>query len=49
VTIDTLEGHVFPRVSVSGRGVTIRHKGRTDVPPIIAIDRFGSAARSAIS
>jgi hypothetical protein len=40
VTIDTLEGHVFPRVSVSGRGVTIRHKGRTDVPPIIAIDRF---------
>ena len=40
VTIDALEGHVFPRVSVSGRGVTIRHKGRTDVPPIIAIERF---------
>ena len=40
VTIDTLEGHVFPRVAVSGRGVAIRHKGRTDVPPIIAIDSF---------
>jgi uncharacterized protein involved in outer membrane biogenesis len=40
VTIDTLEGRVFPRVSVSGRGVTIRHKGRTDVPPLITIDEF---------
>ncbi len=40
VTIDTLEGRVFPRVSVSGRGVVIRQKGRTDVPPLITIDRF---------
>lgn len=40
VTIDSLEGRVFPRVSVSGRGVVIRHKGRTDVPPIITIERF---------
>src|SRR5688572_6654891 len=40
VTIDTLEGRVFPRVSVSGRGVVIRHKGRTDVPPLITIDEF---------
>ena len=40
VTIDTLEGRVFPRVSVSGRGVTIRQKGRTDVPPLITIDEF---------
>ncbi len=31
---------MFPRVSVSGRGVAIRHKGRTDVPPIIAIESF---------
>jgi hypothetical protein len=31
---------VFPRVAVSGRGVRIRHRGRTDVPPLIAIDRF---------
>ena len=27
VTIETLEGRVFPRVSVSGRGVVIRQKG----------------------
>lgn len=40
VTIETLEGRVFPRVSVSGGGVVIRHKGRTDVPPLISIDRF---------
>jgi hypothetical protein len=40
VSIDTLEGRVFPRVSVSGSGVVIRQKGRTDVPPMITIDRF---------
>ena len=40
VTIETLEGRVFPRVSVSGRGVVIRHKGRTDVPPLLTIDEF---------
>jgi uncharacterized protein involved in outer membrane biogenesis len=40
VTIETLEGRVFPRVSVSGRGVVVRHKGRTDVPPLITIDEF---------
>jgi hypothetical protein len=40
VTIERLEGRVFPRVSVSGRGVVIRHKGRTDVPPLITIAEF---------
>src|SRR5688572_8386591 len=40
VTIEKLEGRVFPRVSVSGSGVVIRHKGRTDVPPLITIDEF---------
>jgi len=40
VTIEALEGRVFPRVAVSGRGVVIRQKGRTDVPPLITIDRF---------
>ena len=40
VTIETLEGRVFPRVAVSGGGVVIRQKGRTDVPPMITIDRF---------
>lgn len=40
VTIEDLSGRVFPRVAVSGRGVVIRHKGRTDVPPLITIDEF---------
>jgi uncharacterized protein involved in outer membrane biogenesis len=40
VTIATLEGRVFPRVSVSGTGVVIRQKGRTDVPPLISIAAF---------
>jgi AsmA-like C-terminal region len=40
VTIESLEGRIFPRVSVRGTGVVIRHKGRTDVPPLIAIDAF---------
>lgn len=40
VTIQTLHGRVFPRVSVSGTGVVIRQKGRTDVPPIITIAEF---------
>jgi hypothetical protein len=40
VTIQTLNGRVFPRVSVSGTGVVIRQKGRTDVPPLITIAEF---------
>ncbi len=40
VTIATFEGRVFPRVSVRGTGIVIRHKGRTDVPPLISIDEF---------
>jgi uncharacterized protein involved in outer membrane biogenesis len=40
VTIDTLEGRIFPRVSVRGTGVVIRQKGRTDVPPLISIAEF---------
>src|SRR5688572_664075 len=40
VIIQTLNGRVFPRVSVSGTGVVIRHKGRTDVPPLITIAEF---------
>ncbi len=40
VTIESLEGRVFPRVSVSGRGVAIRQNGRTDVPPLLTIERF---------
>jgi len=34
-TVDT-----FPTVHITGTGLIIRHKGRTDVPPLIAIDSF---------
>lgn len=40
VTIERLEGRIFPRVSVKGAGVVIRQKGRTDVPPLISIAEF---------
>ena len=40
VTIDTLEGRLFPRVGVSGGGMVVRVKGRTDVPPLVTIERF---------
>jgi len=40
VTIERLEGRVFPRVRVSGGGVVIRQKGRTDVAPLISIKEF---------
>ena len=40
VTIERLEGRIFPRVGVSGSGVVIRQKGRTDVPPLIQIEGF---------
>ncbi|MSO56322.1 MAG: hypothetical protein EXQ55_05280 [Acidobacteria bacterium] len=40
VTIERLEGRVFPHVSVTGGGVVIRQKGRRDVPPLISIKEF---------
>lgn len=40
VTVDSLEGHVFPRIALTGGGLVIRHKGRTDVPPLITIKHF---------
>lgn len=40
VTIDTLQGRLFPSVGVSGSGIVVRVKGRTDVPPLLTIERF---------
>src|SRR5207249_9598406 len=36
---------VFPEVIATGRGLTVRHHGRTDVPPLIAIDTFAIHTR----
>lgn len=44
VALDQLQVSVFPRPEVSGSGLTLRHKGRTDVPPLIAINGFLASA-----
>jgi hypothetical protein len=40
VTIASLEGDFFPRVALSGGGLVVRHRGRTDVPPLLTIEHF---------
>lgn len=43
VTIRTLDGRLFPRVVISGSGVTVRQRGRPGVPPLITIETFHAA------
>jgi hypothetical protein len=33
---------VFPRLRAEGRGLTIRHRGRRDVPPLISVQHFSA-------
>jgi hypothetical protein len=40
VDLDGLAIRIYPRLHAEGRGLTIRHKGRTDVPPLIRIEQF---------
>ena len=40
VTIASIEGSFFPRISLSGGGIVVRQKGRTDVPPLLTIEHF---------
>jgi hypothetical protein len=40
VELDQLSVRVYPRLHAEGRGLTIRHKGRTDVPPLIRIEQL---------
>jgi len=35
---------VFPMLRISGKGVELRHHGRTDVPPLISIGEFSGSA-----
>jgi hypothetical protein len=44
VGLASLDADVVPRPQVSGTGLTLRHNGRTDVPPLITIDRFDASA-----
>ena len=38
VDLESLQISVFPRPEITGTGLTLRHNGRTDVPPLIKID-----------
>ncbi len=40
VELDTLTWQLFPGVHAAGAGLRIHHKGRRDVPPLIAVDSF---------
>ena len=36
--------YLFPGARIEGSGLTLRHEGRTDVPPLISIDEFSAQA-----
>lgn len=44
VGLEGLDVDVFPRPRVAGEKLTLRHNGRTDVPPLITIGSFESTA-----
>lgn len=42
VELRELRLQVLPTIRAEGRGLTIRHRGRTDVPPLITIPHFSA-------
>lgn len=44
VQLETLRLSALPSLRVSGSGLTLRHKGRTDVPPLIEVASFSAEA-----
>jgi AsmA-like C-terminal region len=42
VELDELRVHMLPSLRAEGRGLTIRHRGRRDVPPLISIAHFSA-------
>src|SRR6476660_8511683 len=42
VTLDDLRVQVFPGLRAEGRGLTVRHRGRQDVPPLLSIAHFSA-------
>ena len=44
VALDSLEPSVFPKPRAAGTGLTLRHRGRRDVPPLISIESFETSA-----
>ena len=44
VTLETFEAHLWPRPGVSGGGLTLRHRQRPDLPPLVSIRQFAGDA-----
>ena len=44
VQLETLTISLLPRPRLSGRGLVLRHKRRTDVPPLVKIASFSGEA-----
>src|SRR5215470_7499280 len=42
VELKELRLQVLPTIRAEGRGLTIRHRGRSDVPPLITIPHFSA-------
>src|SRR4051794_34448486 len=46
VELDQFSVSFFPRVRATGSGLVLRHKGRTDVPPLVSIPPIFGGCRS---
>jgi len=44
VDLQSLQVEIYPTPRVTGRGLTLRHNGRTDVAPLITLDSFDANA-----
>jgi hypothetical protein len=44
LALGSLDPSVFPKPRAKGTGLTLRHRGRTDVPPLITIESFDTSA-----
>ncbi|HET9196125.1 MAG TPA: AsmA-like C-terminal region-containing protein [Vicinamibacterales bacterium] len=44
LALGSLDTDVFPKPRAAGTNLTLRHNGRTDVPPLITIDSFETSA-----
>ena len=44
VEVTALRVSVLPSLRISGNGVVLRHRGRTDVPPLIVVESFSADA-----
>jgi hypothetical protein len=40
VALESLDISLFPDIELAGTGLTLRHRGRTDVPPLIQIRKI---------